>query len=68
MCDLALPVEDPCPILLDDVLDPFDDGRAKLALDCLLDVAKTRQVLLFTCHSREKEMLKDAAVTVAELP
>lgn len=68
MCDLALPVEDPCPILLDDALDPFDDGRAKLALDCLLDVAKTRQVLLFTCHSREKEMLKDEAVTVAELP
>ena len=67
MCDLALPAEDPCLILLDDVLDPFDDGRAKLALDCLLDVAKTRQVLLFTCHSREKAMLKDAPVTVMKL-
>ena len=67
MCDLALPGEEPCPILLDDVLDPFDDKRARLALSCLLDVAKSRQVLLFTCHSREKEMLKDAPVTVINL-
>lgn len=67
MCDLALPQSEPCPILLDDVLDPFDDGRAKLALDCLLDVARARQVLLFTCHSREEEMLKGAPVTVMKL-
>ncbi|MBP3520789.1 MAG: hypothetical protein J6J87_05530, partial [Oscillospiraceae bacterium] len=64
MCDLALPQEEPCPILLDDVLDAFDDQRAGLALQCLLETAQTRQILLFTCHSREKEILKNAAVTV----
>lgn len=65
MCDLALPQDEPCPIVLDDVLDPFDDHRAALALDCLLDLAKTRQVLLFSCHSREAERLRgreDAAL------
>ena len=65
MCDLALPQDEPCPILLDDALDAFDDERAKLALDCLLEIAKTRQVLLFSCHGREAERLRgreDAAV------
>lgn len=58
MCDLVLSKEDPCPILLDDVLDPFDDGRASLALQCLLDLAKERQILLFSCHSREGKLLQ----------
>lgn len=67
MCDLALPQEEPCPTLLDDVLDAFDDARAKLALTCFLETAQRRQVLLFTCHSREKELLKSAPVTVVNL-
>ena len=66
MCELALPQSEPCPILLDDVLDPFDDERARLALDCLLEVAQTRQVLLFTCHSREKAMLEGSTYTALE--
>ena len=66
MCELALPQSEPCPILLDDVLDPFDDERARLALDCLLEVAQTRQVLLFTCHSREKAMLERSTYTALE--
>lgn len=65
MCELALPQAEPCPLVLDDVLDAFDDQRAGLALNCLLDVARTRQVLLFSCHSREKELLRgtDAEIT-----
>jgi len=65
MCELALPAEEPCPIILDDVLALFDDQRAQLALDCLLEEAKGRQVLLFTCHSREKEMLAGRGAVVA---
>ncbi len=65
MCELALPQADPCPILLDDVLAPFDDHRAALALDCLQEVARTRQVLLFSCHSRERGLLKGTGATVA---
>ena len=68
MCELALPQADPCPILLDDVLDAFDDQRARLALECLLETAKTRQVMLFTCHSREKEMLKGRDVAILPAP
>ena len=64
MCELALPREEPCPILLDDTLDSFDDTRAALALDCLLEVAGERQVLLFTCHSREKALLAGTSATV----
>ncbi|MEG2119739.1 MAG: hypothetical protein RRY53_05235, partial [Pseudoflavonifractor sp.] len=54
---LALPAEDPAPLVLDDVLDSFDDGRMALALDCLQDLAGTRQILLFSCHSREETVL-----------
>lgn len=67
MCDLALPQSEPCPILLDDTLDSFDDARAALALDCLLEVAGKRQVLLFTCHSREKALLEGKPAAVVEL-
>ena len=67
MCDLALPVHDPCPILLDDILDAFDDPRASLALDCLLTLAQHRQVLLFTCHGREKALLRGKDVTVLKV-
>lgn len=66
MCELALPQAEPCPILLDDALDAFDDERAALALECLLETAKERQILLFTCHSREKELLEDKNVTFLE--
>ena len=64
MCDLVLPQENACPILLDDALDAFDDARAKLALECLLDVAARRQVVLFTCHGREKAMLAGTGAVV----
>ncbi|MDE6107967.1 MAG: hypothetical protein K2F83_04745, partial [Oscillospiraceae bacterium] len=67
MCDLTLPADEPCPIMLDDVLDAFDDQRAGLALDCLLEVAKSRQMILFSCHSREKEWLQDSPATVTGL-
>lgn len=66
MCELTLPQADPCPILLDDALDAFDDRRAALALECLLETAKGRQVLLLTCHSREREMLSGRDITVWE--
>lgn len=67
MCDLALPREEPCPILLDDALDTFDDDRARLALHCLLELARTRQVLLFSCHSREREMLRGTDAGIVTL-
>lgn len=53
VCDLALPAADPAPLVLDDALADFDDGRMALALETLEEYARGRQVLLFTCHGRE---------------
>lgn len=57
VCALLLGGEDPCPLILDDALLHFDGGRARRALDYLLELAETRQVLLFTCHDRERRYL-----------
>ncbi len=57
MCDLLLGGDDPCPIVLDDALANFDDRRCERALDLLLDMSRKRQVILFSCHSREAEYL-----------
>ena len=46
------------PVILDDALVRFDDKRAKAALDILRQEAEHRQILLFTCHSREKQLLE----------
>lgn len=45
------------PMILDDALVRFDDNRLKAALDILKEEAEHRQVLLFTCHSREENMI-----------
>ena len=59
ICLLALSEEESCPIILDDALLGFDDKRAKAALELLRELSKERQIILFTCQSREK-MLLDA--------
>lgn len=58
VCDLVLTGSDPAPLVLDDALVNFDDERLGLALDLLRQLAETRQVLLFTCQSRERLQLE----------
>ena len=55
VCDLVLPGDDPCPIILDDALVTFDGERMALALDLMKQIARERQILLFSCHRRETE-------------
>lgn len=55
ICDAVLPPD--APLVLDDALAFWDDARAKQALTLLREEAAARQVLLFTCHSREKTLL-----------
>ena len=43
--------------VLDDALLAFDEGRLKLALDLLRELAGEQQLLLFTCRRREEELL-----------
>lgn len=55
ICALALPED--APIVLDDALAMFDDARAARALAVLQEIAKKRQIILFSCHSREAALL-----------
>lgn len=57
ICDMVLPADRRAPLVLDDALVSFDDGRCHAALDLLCRVAETRQVLLLTCQHREAAYL-----------
>ncbi len=68
VCLLATPGDDPCPIILDDALVSFDDERMGYALDYLKELSESRQVILFTCHSREREYFHgDSGVTAVNM-
>ena len=57
------------PLVLDDALAAFDDGRMALALDLLVRLAEERQILLFTCQGREAACLAGRpGVVVQSLP
>ena len=42
------------PLILDDALVRFDDIRHAAAMDILRQEAEEKQIILFTCQSREK--------------
>lgn len=68
ICQLVLPAEDPAPLVLDDALANFDGARCTAALKWLRREAEGRQILLFTCHSREAEFFAgDPSVRVQQL-
>ena len=58
ICELVL-TEEPCPLILDDVLAAFDDKRAKDTLRLLRELSRERQIILLTCQSREKRLLAE---------
>lgn len=45
------------PLVLDDAFVRFDDDRLKAALEILKNTARDKQVILFTCQHREKEII-----------
>ena len=54
--------------ILDDALATFDDSRCAAALRYLKAAAQKRQILLFTCHSREAEFFAgDEEVSIQRL-
>ena len=53
------------PIVLDDALAAFDDQRLGYALDLLRELAEEQQILLFTCHRREGDYLRDRAHVIS---
>lgn len=50
VCELALPAGENCPLIIDDALVNLDETRQKQAMELLAEIAKTRQVILFSCH------------------
>lgn len=65
-CDRA----EPLPVIMDDVLVNFDAARAHATVEALARVARTTQVLLFTCHRHLVDIVARAApgATILELP
>jgi uncharacterized protein YhaN len=53
-------LNEPMPLVLDDVLIHFDDERARAALQVLGEFARTTQVLFFTHHARLCELARQA--------
>jgi uncharacterized protein YhaN len=47
------------PVIMDDILVNFDPGRAKSALQAILQLSKSMQLLYFTCHPQIVEMIKE---------
>ena len=57
------------PMILDDVLVNFDDGRARIAASVLTEFAKEgHQLLVFTCHEHVWRMFQDIDADVRRLP
>lgn len=48
--------QEPLPVVLDDVFAMYDEGRLMETLQWLIE--HKQQVLLFTCHKREEEILR----------
>ncbi len=49
VCELALPEDANCPLIIDDAFVNYDDGRRKQTMALLEKIAQRRQVILFTC-------------------
>ena len=45
------------PLVLDDAFVRFDETRLKAAMDILQEIAKEKQVILFSCQEREMNMV-----------
>lgn len=64
ICELTLP---DAPLVLDDALCVFDDNRMTLALSYLKKLGESRQILFFSCQTREAAWARANGVPVLEL-
>jgi len=58
----------PLPALLDDSFAHYDDERLRRALAYMGELAKTHQVLLFTCRDRERAVLRELGIPFTAIP
>ncbi len=50
VCELAMPQGETCPLIIDDALSNLDEERTGQAMTLLKEIARERQVILFTCR------------------
>jgi uncharacterized protein YhaN len=50
---------EPIPLVFDDILVNFDPGRARATAEAILDLSRSLQILLFTCHPSTVELMKE---------
>ena len=60
--DGALP-----PLVLDDCFAAFDDARCDDSIALLAELAKSRQIVIFTCRAREADAAKRCGANVVAL-
>ncbi len=55
------------PLFLDDFLMSYDDKRADMAMQLLMQLAETHQILFFSCHGRDVDNAKKRNVIIRYL-
>ena len=55
------------PLVLDDCFAAFDDARCADSIALLAELAKDRQIVIFTCRAREADAAKHFGASVATL-
>ncbi|MEX1663120.1 AAA family ATPase [Thioclava sp. 15-R06ZXC-3] len=60
----------PLPMILDDIMETFDDTRARAALQLCAEIGTNGQAILFTHHAHLVELARDSikGVTVVNMP
>ncbi len=57
------------PLIMDDLFVNFDEERTEHAMDCLLELARTgQQILFFTCHRHLADRFRNRGVQTLWLP
>ena len=54
--------KDNLPLILDDCFIQYDDSRLKNVLELISKLGDQRQIIIFTCHNREKRFLNDLGI------
>jgi uncharacterized protein YhaN len=59
---------DPLPVVFDDVFVNFDPGRVRNTLHAVSELARTHQVLLFTCHPHMVSLVEEIVPSARIFP
>ena len=52
------------PLVFDDILVNFDPGRARATVEAILDLSKSLQILLFTCHPATVALMREVESSI----